>query len=853
MLSIDSISHYQVFFFVLLPDESAHATAKFCRPHVVRPVLAAPLAYSTGETSELVIRADRREAASYYTLRRRIFVWTVIPVGIILILAVILLVMLQNPTVQYKLMVMSQLVHTPNGKGMPIDYQRVSGLFPYKFTMHGVAFTDPKGNRVEAGTADVHVNILATLKGQIELHSVVLRGSTAKISKATDITQNEDYSQAEIDESVRQAVRRATVEIWPGLPFGITIKNLTIFDMVIPLPMFVNITFNISGEIWLEKNAGDFYIDLTFLGGGHNASFILRGVALLRHVTIDARVYNTSELCSARCDRTVSLSSLFPDEKQPFALETRMNLIVQTDGTYSDLLQLAYPYSGANNTRDLIKGVAILESLNPRALYSSLQIVFKVSPHHVLIINDGRLTSPILLQTRPLQFGISLTQTPPYQFMLHVFRQELTFPTPFATSTMEFVIDQDLSGYISMEKSATYPFSAATNYTLNVHDGTLLLSATEIAFMENQVNGSARLAYSKQFGLEVIASFMDVEQGAAGQFTVIPTYENSANTFDRQYSVHFELQQEVVQLGSLVVSDIAVVSDVVNFPKSPTGTVQVSLGEVNYGNGVFVLNNASVAASRAQLTENAWEINAKSDTDLKTRFTLFIVASDDQRIFHGSIAPFMAILYGKHRVWTSDVSTIILDFGQWTYNFHSILHVNQNPSPDVADSIEVIADNTKSRIIVKEDISLFNGVMPKNYTGSGWINGYLEFAHQNGQSYPSSVDLCWNNGRLFGPDGQNATALVLHGFYGCVTGTLATGWKIDSPPAQFYADWPDLGNIELRSNITVTPILVRIGQTQQTTTNLAAQIQFKMLDQPTQMRFFENGWIAAELNGNINL
>jgi hypothetical protein len=780
-------------------------------------------------------------------------VGTLVLVGSLMIIGVVLAIVLQNPTVQKSAMEMAYLSHTKDGKGIPLDFSHISGLFPYKFTMHGMRIVDPVGNKIEAGTAKIHVALLSVFKGLIEVHSVVMESPQA--TKGSNyVEDNVDYTQAEIDESVRMANRRSRVEIWPYLPFGIQINNLDIRNFEVPVPALAGKPFSVSGSVDFRRMGGDFFLKLWIVGAGYNVSFNLGGISGMHHVTIDAQVYNTSVLCvrsGEQCNATLDVSSLFYNEVAPYKLETMTDLSLNTDGTWSDLLQFAFPSKNVVNVNNLLKGVVKARALDYRSAISSVELVFHVDPNRTLFIDDGRIYSPLLRQSRPFEFSALASRSEPYVWMFSVEKQRIVFPEPIGASSVAFQVDHHLAGIFEVSKYdllvTAVQWTINSTFVYSRNETMLHFPELEIDVFDNRITGSGMVKYDAQGGVNAVVLLHDDELGADGAVR-FSSYTPS-DTIERQYQLHVGFSQERFSTKRVNVSQVRITADIFQIPSNTQGSATVSFGELNYGNGVFIMNNASIGAKSAGEPYGAWEITASSENDLRTKFSMYLSGTPTDRVFRGSVAPFHATLYGTHSVWTEDPSELDFDYYKMSYGFHTSLHANQQDPK--RKSLDVVASNRQTKLIINEDISLFNTVFPQKYQGTGLIQGLVEIEHVNGESYPSQIDLCWNNGNLFAaPTSDAAGYAVSHSIFACVRGHVSNGWKIDSPPATFVMDSPAIGLIQLKANITASR---QQREGSRSVVQLDSDIEFVMRDSQDQAQFFQGGAITAETSFDINI
>lgn len=832
--------------------------------HHAKAVIQQPLNQPPGMRTEQLIREDRLEASKHYTCQRTLCITLLAIIGGLVIVAIILAVVLQAPSVHHTLMESMKLVHTKDGTGIPMAFTHITGLFPYKFTMHGISIVDPVGNKVRVGSAQVHVALMSALKGLIEVHSVTVLSAGADIG-GEYVEDNTDYTEAEVLASIKGAGVRSRNEIWPNIPLGIKLNKLEVKNFVAPVEGFENQTFSIEGAVEFKRFGGDFNVSLLIAGAGHVIDLKMVGRQILHHVALNVNIRNSSLLCvksGEECYRPINISNVFYNERQPYSLESRTDISIRTDATWSGLLQAAFPSKSAVNKVDLMAGTISTKTLSPDAIYRTFDLVFALDGNRSVVIHEGRITSPLLHQATPLRFQAGFTRKAPYQFMLLVEQQHLSLPLPVGDVDFAFAFDDSLNGTIALNKYDVFAkyiqWESNATFSVDFENTELDVKSLSFSMADNQLDGDALISYSPNNGFEVLANLQDEQTGASSVIRLSPYYSDALKKrgIARQYQLHIGFKMDSFTSKKMHIEDIRISTDIYSIPLNPHGSMAFALGRVDYGNGVFVMNNASIDANRQEQADptdtSSWKVTASSDQDLRTKFTLYLTGSEMERTFSGSISPFQAVLYGKHRVWTTDPSTIGFDYHRMTYSLHSTLHANQaNPS---RRSLEVIASNQRSRLLINEDISLFNTILPQKYQGSGLIQGFVEVEHAGGPSYPSSIDLCWTNGRLFtAPTADTPSYQVWHEFSGCVNGRQETGWTIDNPPASFVVDNPPYGRIQMKSNITASRQWKQVAEVDTSVVQLDLQMEFLTVDDQEINNFFQGGWIAAEGSFDINM
>lgn len=197
---------------------------------------------------------------------------------IFLILFIILVfVVLQTPRAQRALMENSDMVQHGKNKerGMPLEYERITGIFPFAFTMHNVEFIDPSGRVIRVERSQIRFDILSPItSGRIRIHS--LRMHNAHMSPAIAH-----------EERLTHATERMEVPPWPDLILGVDVRSMvwdSLYMQSYNLTLEVNGTFeiepgggNIKGEMHLTTNEA--YIYMNLFGNSSDALLSANGKA----------------------------------------------------------------------------------------------------------------------------------------------------------------------------------------------------------------------------------------------------------------------------------------------------------------------------------------------------------------------------------------------------------------------------------------------------------------------------------------------------------------------------------------------------------------------------------------------
>ena len=786
---------------------------------------------------------------------------------ILVALFTILVVLLQWPAVHHSAMQQMKLVHTDDGWGIPMDYDHICCLFPYKFTMYGLRVVDPTGRGFSAGEAEVYISLwsLATSMSEVTVDSVTVRNSVGTDGDGY-VEDNTKINAVEQSATQDWADRNSRDKTWPNLPRGLIIKQLVIKALYIPV---LNRTIHAEGSLSFKSSGGNFLLKFAVSDDrSNNLDFSLAGTQLSRRVQVQASIANTSEPCRIRpdaCERLVSVQSVFPTQRTKFTVGGALDLSVDVAGTYGGLLQAAFPSKNFQSASDLLAGTLSVRLLAPQALVSSVVTVVRISGNRTLIVDEARIATPLLLATSqgaaaaPLVLSVAVlvpAKGLPSLLRFNVPEQRVNLPLPLGEADVAFhlVGAPNSTAYSGWALVRKYDSSTGSEqqWTLN---GTYAVTTLDVAAQAFAVDfrsveldvalghmrGRGIASYSPAVGANVNVALTDPLKQLSIRVNLSP-YRSGGD--HRAHQLGIEMIEPVAQLRKLNIENLHLTARVFDIPDSPYGNMDIGFGQVNYDNGVFIMNNASVVAARAPgaLDSTPWELTASSDTDLRTRFTLMLVGNGENE-FRGSVAPFDAVLYGSHRIWTSEQTRLSFNYQQQEFSLSCALHANEAEPERV--SLDVNVDKEKIRLIVNDASYLLDPLLLKpRLRTSGLLQGYIEMLNPLTAPQLGALDMCWNDGAAFDASGVQ----VAHNVHGCVRGNYETGWKINNPPALFVLDSPRLGQCELRANISAARRQSATGDV----LDLPVQAALRMLD-PDASALLESGWIALEAQLSMKL
>lgn len=779
-------------------------------------------------TSSVILSSHTYNASRHRSLTRRIgscvFLSSLVGVAFVLLLIAIL----QAPSVNHGIMQQLNLVRTTDGKGLPMDYHHISGIFPFDFTMHGVTAIDPTGRKINVGQASIKVTATAILNGQVEIDSVTLSDSTTS-GGGGFIEDNSEYTANEQKTAEHRSKKMAHGKVWPFMPYGVKVNRLVLANLSNPaltgLTDSGSETVSLEGSVELKPNGGSFHINVHVLSLAHSidVNIKLDGDHSSRRVTAVIGARNSSVTCwgTPECTLPISVRSIFATETEVFSLAFRSNIDTTIDGTWGGLMQMAFPSKHWEGTEDLISGVISIASIHQRPLISQAAVVLRVDKNSVLTLDDARITSS-LFRHRDSSIHLSL-QVPIHAanftdallaFSGSIPRQRITMPLPLGTMDFTFNVTRGTSGYCAIGKydaSGSYVmWTAGSRFHYQLGTGRLSLDNIAIDAFMGHMNGTATMSYSRAEGMTASARLTDAEHQLESTLTVQP-YDVAGT--GKLHHLLINMNERSLQTGNLNADNVTVAASVLGLPSNPYGSLAVSIGSINYGEGTFVMDHMAMSASRDQdaVTGSPWELTASSDRDLRTSFTLYLVGNGESQ-FRGDLSPFEAHIYGNHRVWTTKPSELFFDYKTQEFSLHAIFHANE--AVPERNSMDVSITPDRYQLIVNDESYLLDPLIlrGKNMHSSGLMDGYIQVdrvvdphSPELGQFNLGAMNLCWREGALFQQDDQTGALIsVAHTINGCLKGGPGEGWGIGDPDATAYIENPRMGTVHLAANVTAS-------------------------------------------------
>ncbi len=169
-----------------------------------------------------------------------------------LISLVIIFIALQTPTVQRNILKRCDLVQhgKRNERGMPMEYERITGIFPLSFSMHDVEFIDPAGRAIQVERSEIQFSVLSSMRtGHIQVNSIYLHN--ARMSPA--IKHHERMNTA--------SSKRMEIPPWPDLVLGVDIKEMIWNSLYM---QSYNITIAINGSFEIQRGGGNIVAEAVF-------------------------------------------------------------------------------------------------------------------------------------------------------------------------------------------------------------------------------------------------------------------------------------------------------------------------------------------------------------------------------------------------------------------------------------------------------------------------------------------------------------------------------------------------------------------------------------------------------------
>lgn len=186
-------------------------------------------------------------------------------IGVLFIL-ILLFAALQTPGIQRYTLKKCDLVQHDENQGMPMQYNRISGVFPISFRMHNVSFVDPVGRRLDADYAHIQFNPLSLFRRKIRLSSMYINYAVMsnKAKKLEPLPPPQPQHPGKPTPRPKERIdpeELAQRQPWPNVIFAIHVDEMIWGELVMKE---YNMTIHIKAYIVLEHSGGDMHAYGTF-------------------------------------------------------------------------------------------------------------------------------------------------------------------------------------------------------------------------------------------------------------------------------------------------------------------------------------------------------------------------------------------------------------------------------------------------------------------------------------------------------------------------------------------------------------------------------------------------------------
>ena len=828
--------------------------------------------------SKVILSRDYMDTVKRHHWMRKTGSCVVVSALVLMVLGVVLIVALQSPSVNHTLMQKMKLMRTDDGKGLPMDYHHMTGIFPFDFTLHGLKVIDPTGRSVAIGSAKIVAKMSAIMYGDVVIDRLTLSDSTS-IGGGGFIEDNTLYTEKEQASSIHRAKKLAAGKAWPFLPYGIGVNHFELINLTNPGLSHGNAPISITGSINVHPMGGSFSLDLKVLSEDRalDVDLSVDGDKITRRVRVTGEARNNSLTCfgceAVSCEWPVSVDTVFATETEVFSLATRSDIKFTIDGPWGGLLQLAFPSKHWTGQTDLVEGVISAASRHHRPLVSRAMVVFHVTNTSTMVLDEARLTSSLFHQqdssvTLQAEFPVhpeSLSQLLD-ELTVVLPRQKMMLPLPLNTIDVEAVVRCSSSGKWLLAKYDTtgsyIQWSVASGVEWSRANGTVAFHDITVDAFMGHMAGTASFGYSKE-GVSGECTLIDVEHDLVSTLSIRPYVDQLGVP---SHHLLIDMRETAVTLADyLVLGNISVEASVLGLPHTPYGSMSISMGSANYDNGAFVMNDMSVSASRAEdaTPSTPWELTASSDKDLRTSVTLYLVGNGESE-FRGSLSPFDAKIYGEHRLWTTKPSELHFDYRRQEFSLHALFHANER-LPE-RNSLDVTIETDHYKLIINDESYLLDPLFlrQKSMKSSGLLQGYIQVdrigaaeagsAATAGSLSLGALDMCWNDGHIARDTAEgDEDEVIASSIHGCIQGTPEDGWSIRDPAATAWVENPRMGNIELRGNITA---FRREGELRKLVIPASLEIQMRNNNDKhntDSTSWVDAGWMHSEFEFALNL
>ncbi len=702
--------------------------------------------------------------------------WTVVPFAALAALVAVLVATMQFPAPQRFVLNKAGLLQTrPGEPGLPMEFDHITGIFPFSFTAHNLTLNDPNGLFIRTRDVAFSIRTRDIVTGAITIESLKLNGAVL----------SPPPPEAATDAAAAAAPSEPSPPWWPWLGMRLELQSV---DAAGTLIEYFGQRYSIAGSAAIDKNGGDVEIDARITYDRSNDTGVrvkLAGSGLDQIVRLSIDMTRSGLACGDGCDA-------------PDALLSYGNISASGTGNWYRWMELLL--SRRFNLTGLIdKGVdqpvAGHARWNGSKLVRSLDLDFSVEPE------DGRRSiSAGVVRLREPYGSVSVEAQ---QYEDGFWWMVLNSSTPGVGLRLPFVETVDGAVYYNSsvggfwtagKRSIPLMGDVLTAGNFTVGGGVVALSNVEIRTGLFELQGNV----TYELGSELAGEFRD-PQGR------LQSVLNLATAKDGTYGVDFRIENHDVRQPGLNAQDVYLSGSFRGLPSQPGGSLSARIERLD-AKDVLSIDRLTLEAEGGGPEGRPWTAAVTSTgSSLSGAVSMSIDPAVRGGVLACTIQPFVMRVRNVP-LSTRAPSILAFDFSKDVYSVTADVYSTSADRP--AFALEMRGDRV--RVGVAEDaavIGRLGGLKQKRLGGP--VNGTF-YLTELIRLVPTlaNVDLCWTNGSV---TDENSGA-VAQNLSACLRGDPVAGWVLD--PLDVYLT-PDVhlsltGKVDLEfSNGTLALVPVR--------------------------------------------
>lgn len=717
----------------------------------------------------VVSRLRQRHPRAY-----RCLWWTLVPFAVVAALVIVLVATLQFPAPQRFVLNKAGMLQThPGEPGLPIDFDHITGIFPFSFVAHNLTLSDPNSLFIRTRDAEFVIRTRDIITGAVTIESLKLNG--AILSPPPPST-----------EEVVVETSNPSPPWWPALGIRLELQSVDASGALIE---WFGQQYSIAGSAVIDKNGGDVEIDARVTYDRNNDTSVhlkLAGSGLDQIVRLSLEMTRSGLACGAACDS--------PDAPLSYG-----NISASGTGNWYRWMELLL--SRRFNLTGLIdKGVdqpvAGHAQWNGTRLVRSLDIDFAVEPE------DGR---------RSISGGVVRLREPYGSFSVEAQQYEdgfwwmvLNTSTPGVGLRLPFI--ESIDGAVFYNSSVGGFWTAgkrsiplmgdvltAGNFTVG-GDGVVQLSNIEIRTGLFELDGNV----TYELGSTLSGAFRDPDGRLQSAL-------NLATAKDGTYAVDFRIENHDVRQPGLNAQDVYLSGSFRGLPSQPGGSLSARIERID-AKDLLSIDRLTLEAEGGGPEGRAWTAAlTSSGASLSGAISMSVDPAVRNGVLACTIQPFVLRARGVP-LSTRAPSILAFDFSKDIYSVTADVYSTSADRP--AFALEMRGD--RIRVGVSEDAAVLGrlgGLRQKRLGGP--VNGTF-YLTELVRLIPTlaNVDLCWTNGSVM----DETSGSLAQNLSACLRGDPVAGWALD--PLDVYLT-PDVhlsltGKVDLEfANGTLALVPVR--------------------------------------------